>query len=88
MKCKITNGLCSYIHCPIYNHPEVYLNFKAECKNRESIDSDTKRTCDETCPHCDPDNEICTKHQMGISPYEECLDYHIESSDKHRKQST
>ena len=44
MKCKITNGLCSYIHCPIYNHPEVYLNFKAECKNRESIDSDNLRS--------------------------------------------
>jgi len=50
-----------------------------------AIKSDTKRTCDETCPHCDPDNEICTKHQMGISPYEACLDYSV---DKHRKRIT
>ena len=83
MKCKITNGLCSYIHCPIYNHPEVYLNFKAECKNRESIDSDKEWK----------DKEVQIDRTMGqlgrlAQLSNEDLKEKVESLDKHKKRST
>ena len=30
-------GNCDYLKCPEYNHPEIFLNFKAECKSRGSF---------------------------------------------------